>query len=362
MKYTALLKEIQPLNQAAMQLAQRYQNSLVKPPGSLGSLEEISIRLAGITGRVKNNLPRKLHVLFGADNGIYAEGIASAPQNFTNLLMTYYGNTENCAINLLCKQAKADLRLLDMGIIGPVASSKVLNCKLMQGTANFAVMPAMPLTIAERAVEIGFEQAQYAFDQGYQLIGSGEVGIGNTSSSAACMMAALDLTAEEAVGRGAGLSDAAFANKKRILTAAVQLHQPDRENYLDILAKVGGLDLAALTGLFLGAAYYRLPVIVDGFISLTAAVLAAKAAPPVREYLFPSHASAEPGFRKGAAYLGLQPMLQLNMRLGEGSGCPLAMQLIDDALLIINEMLTFDNSLLNEEDYKKSLGSEIQKD
>src|SRR5665647_902252 len=303
MKYSCLLKEIQPLNQDDMQLAQRYQDSLVKPPGSLGYLEDITIRLAGITGRVKNTLPRKLHVLFGADNGIYVEGVASAPQNFTNLLMTYYGNTQNCAINLLCKQAKADLRLLDMGIIGPVESSNLLNCKLMQGSDNFAVTAAMPLAIAERAVEIGFEQAKYAYDQGYQLIGSGEVGIGNTSSSSACMMAALGLAAEEAVGRGAGLSDAAYAHKKRILTAAVQLHQPDKDNYLDILCKVGGLDLAALTGLFLGAAYYRLPVIVDGFISLTGAVLAAKVAPNAREYMFPSHASAEPGFLKGTAFL-----------------------------------------------------------
>ncbi|MBK5247076.1 MAG: nicotinate-nucleotide--dimethylbenzimidazole phosphoribosyltransferase, partial [Peptostreptococcaceae bacterium] len=288
------------------------------------------------------------------DNGIYEEGVASAPQNFTNLLLGYYAAGQNCGINVLCNAANVDLKAVDMGVIGKVDSPNILDYKLMEGTRNFANEHAMPREIAEKAIEIGISLAKYAYDNGYEIIGTGEVGIGNTSSSSACTMAALNITAHEAVGRGAGLSDEAFEQKKEVLTKALTMHAPF-EDEIDIVSKVGGLDIAGLTGLFIGAAIYRLPIVIDGYISAVAALLAYKINPLTKEFMIPSHLSEEPGYIKIMEFIGLEPLLNLKMRLGEGTGCPLAMQIVDASLKIINEMLSFDASVLDEESYKKNL-------
>jgi len=345
---------IKPLDRRVMDIAKKYQDTLVKPPESLGRLEEISIRIAGITGTVKNDIDRKIHFVLGADNGIHAEGIASAPQNFTHLLLGYYADGQNCGINVLCRAANVDLKAVDMGVIGKIESPNIMDFKLMEGTRNFAVESAMTRETAEKAIGIGISLAKYAYDNGYKIIGTGEVGIGNTSSSAACIMAALNLTAEEAGGRGAGLSDERYGHKKEVLTKAVALHAPFADD-IDILAKVGGLDIAGLTGIFIGAAIYRLPVIIDGFISAVAAMFAFRINPLTREFMIPSHASEEPGYKKIVEMMGLEPMLDLKMRLGEGTGCPLAMQIVDAALHIMSDMLSFDASVLDEESYKKNL-------
>ncbi len=229
-----------------------------------------------------------------------AMDIASAPQNFTNLLLGYYANGQNCGINVLCRAANVDLQAVDMGVIGKVESPNLMDFKLMEGTRNFAAESAMTRETAEKAIAIGISLAKHAYDNGYKIIGTGEVGIGNTSSSAACTMAALNLTADEAVGRGAGLSDEAYAHKKEVLTRAVALHAPFADE-IDIIAKVGGLDIAGLTGIFIGAAIYRLPVIIDGFISAVAAMFA----------------------------------FRIN---------PLAMQIVDASLQIMSDMLSFDAS------------------
>lgn len=346
---------IEPLDQKAMDIARKYHNTLVKPEGSLGRLEDIAIQIAGITGKVKNKTDKKIHFLLGADNGIYEEGIASAPQNFTNLLLGYYASAQNCGINVLCNLAGVDLKVVDMGVIGVVESPNLMNYKLMEGTDNFAKKPAMPRHIAQKAIDIGIELAGYAYENGYQIIGTGEVGIGNTSSSSACTMAALSLHADVTVGRGAGLSDLSFELKKKIISDAVSMHKPDPEDVLDILSKVGGLDIAGLTGLYIGAAFYRIPIVIDGFISAVAALLAYKLNPLAKEFMIPSHLSEEPGYKKIVEYMRLEPILNLRMRLGEGTGCPLAMQIIDASLKVINEMLSFDASVLEEETYKKNI-------
>ena len=345
---------IKPLDQKAMEIAKKYQNTLVKPPESLGRLEDISIQIAGITGRVKNKTDKKIHFVLGADNGIYEEGVASAPQNFTNLLLGYYAAGQNCGINVLCNAANVDLKAVDMGVIGKVDSPNIMDYKLMEGTRNFAKEQAMSREIAEKAIEIGISLAKYAYDNGYEIIGTGEVGIGNTSSSSACTMAALNITANDAAGRGAGLSDESFEHKKEVLTKAIKMHAPF-EDEIDIIAKVGGLDIAGLTGLFIGAAIYRLPIVIDGYISAVAALLAYKINPLTKEFMIPSHISEEPGFKRIMEFTGLEPILNLKMRLGEGTGCPLAMQIVDASLKIINEMLSFDASVLDEESYKKNL-------
>lgn len=351
-RYTDLIK---PLDQKAMEIAKKYQSTLVKPPESLGTLEDISVQIAGITGKVKNRTDKKIHFVLGADNGIYEENIASAPQNFTNMLLSYYAAGQNCGINVLCDAVNVDLKAVDIGVIGKIESPNIIDYKLMEGTNNFAKEKAMPRDVAEKAVEIGISLAKYAYENGYEIIGTGEVGIGNTSSSSACTMAALGISADEAVGRGAGLTDEAFAHKKDVLARAVAMHAP-YEDEIDILSKVGGLDIAGLTGLFIGAAIYRIPIVIDGFISAVAALLAYKINPLTKGFMIPSHISQEPGYKKIIEFIGLEPILNLKMRLGEGTGCPLAMQIVDASLKIINEMLSFDASTLDEESYKSKLG------
>lgn len=349
------VEAIKPLDQKAMEIAKKYHDTLVKPAGSLGRLEEIAIQIAGITGKVKNKTDKKVHFVLGADNGIYEESVASAPQNFTNLLLGYYAAGQNCGINVLCNFADVDLKVVDIGVIGAIEDPNLLNYKLMEGTNNFSKGLSMPKETAQRAVDIGIELAKLAYENGYQIIGTGEVGIGNTSSSSACLMAALQISAEEAVGRGAGLSDDGFSHKKQVLENAVKMHNPNSNDVIDILSKVGGLDIAGLTGLYIGAAFYRIPIIIDGFISAVAALLAYKINPLTKEFMIPSHISEEPGYKKIVEYMQLDPILNLNMRLGEGTGCPLAMQIVDASLKVINEMLSFDASVLDEETYKKNV-------
>ena len=339
-----LIKEnISPLDSVAMDKAMERQNSLIKPLESLGKLEDISIKFAGITGQVCNSIDKKALFLFGADNGIYEEGVASAPQHFTNFLMSCYGAGKGSGINVICEKNNVDLHLVDMGIIGDLDYSNIDNKKLMNGTNNFLKTVSIPREKVTEAINIGISYAKYAKEQGYDIIGTGEVGIGNTTTAAACIMSSLAITEPDiAVGRGAGLTDEMFEHKKQVILRALELHKPDKNDAIDIISKVGGLDIAALTGLFLGAAYYKIPVVVDGVISISAALLASTVNSNVTQYLFASHISEEPGYKAAANALKLDAYLDLHMRLGEGTGCPIAMSVIDYALAVMNNMTTFD--------------------
>lgn len=348
-------KQLQPLDETACRAAAERQGQLLKPEGSLGLLEDISIQMAGITGKVKNSADKKILFLFGADNGVYEEGIASAPQEFTHMLMSHYAGTAKCGINVICEANQVDLILVDMGIIGTFEGQNIENHKLMNGTHNFAKEPAMSRETALKAIEIGFDYARYAKNNGYDIIGNGEVGMGNTTTAAACVMAALNISDPEiAVGLGAGLTEDAFARKKQVIADALKKHQPDREDVVDILSKVGGLDLAAMTGLYIGAAYYKLPIVIDGVISIAAALLAYRFHPLTKEYMFASHVSKEPAYRLASEEMKLHPMLQLDMRLGEGTGCPIAMRVIDTALAVMREMNTFSDVAADTE-YREEL-------
>ena len=337
-------EKITSLNAKAVEEARIRQESLVKPAGSLGTLESISIQMAGITGRVKNSLNKKVLFLFGADNGIYAEGVTASPQYFTNFLMRNYASGHKCGINVICDYNHVDLKLVDMGIIGEIDYTNVYNRKLMpNGTNNFYKERSMNSEIALKAIETGFEFAQSACSEGYDIIGTGEVGMGNTSTASACIMAALEMfDADRAVGRGAGLTDEGYEKKKKTITEALKMHKPTCDDIVDILSKVGGLDIAAMTGLFIGAAYCRLPIVIDGVISIAAALLAYKFNPLVKDFMIPSHVSEEPAYMLAAEAMKLKPMLKLEMRLGEGTGCPLAMEIVGNALAIINNMSTFE--------------------
>ena len=226
---------------------------------------------------------------------------------------------------------------------------------MADGTNNFLHGLAMSRETVHQALEVGLECADYAAANQYQIIGTGEVGMGNTTTAAACIMAALGLTgSRQAVGRGAGLTDEAYEHKRQVIETALLRHQPDPADAVDILAKVGGLDIAALTGLYIGAAYYRLPIVIDGVISIAAALLATRINPLAREFMIPSHQSDEPAYKLAAQALGLKAILNLDMRLGEGTGCPLAMAVVDNALAIINEMSTFAEMAMDAE-YREEL-------
>lgn len=337
------LKHITPLNSEAMNEAQSFQNRFIKPSGSLGELERISIRIAGITGRPKNTLTRKIICLFGSDHGIYDEGVCSSPQELTRKLMEVYATQQNAGINILSRQAGAELRLYDLGVKGLGNHENIITRKFMpNGTNNFLHGRAMPLELAEEVLMYGMSIVQDAKTEGVNLIGTGEVGMSNTTPACACIMAALNTRDDSLIGRGAGLSDEMYEHKKNVILEALRFHESNLTDPLNIISCVGGLDIAAMTGIFIGGAIYHVPVIIDGVISIAAALLAYHLEPLTREYMFASHESLEPAYNYASKFLSLIPPLKLNMRLGEGTGCAVFMHVIDDALAVINEMGTFD--------------------
>lgn len=348
-----LLETIPAADQDAMAAARRHQAELAKPPGSLGKLEDMGIRLAGITGQVHNTLEKRRIVVLAADNGVVAEGIASTPQSVT-LSQAINMTRHITGMSTLAKFYGDDVMVADVGICVDCPSPLVLNRKIRYGTANLRREPAMTREECLRAIGVGLELAQKAADDGIQAVGVGEMGIGNTTTSAAVLAALTGLNAQAVTGRGAGLTDEAFARKKDVVDGALALHQPDSTDVIDVLHKVGGLDIAAMTGVFLGCAIHRIPAVVDGFISIVAALCAVRLNPRVRDYLFLSHVSYEVGYRVAQQELGLEPCLELGMRLGEGSGCPLAFQILRGACAIMNDMATFAQAAIND-DYLETL-------
>ena len=336
----SLLEKIKLPDEAAMAAARAYQATLAKPPESLGRLEALSIQLAGITGKVHNQMEKTHLLVFAADNGVVAEGVSSAPQSVT-LQQTINLTRAKTGASTLCKYFGVGITVCDVGVNAQIRDSAVLNRKIAFGTKNIAVEPAMTYDQAVTAILTG---AGVAIHTEADAIGIGEMGIGNTTTSAAVLSALLDVPAEQVTGRGGGITDEAFQRKKEVIRRAIEINRPDSADVVDVLAKVGGLDIAAMCGAFLGAAATRRPVVIDGFISAVAALCAVRLKPEVRHYLVPSHASFEIGYKLAMDALGLQPMLLLGMRLGEGSGCPLAFQVLKAACAVINNMATFDQA------------------
>lgn len=333
-----LVRSVRPLDEAAIEQARARQDSLVKPPRSLGRLEELSIQFAGITGKVHNRVDQPWLLVFAADNGVVAEGVASSPQSVT-LMQTINLTRAKTGASVLAKHFGSGITVCDVGVNADIHEAAVLNRKIAYGTGNIAKGPAMTRQQAEQAILIG---AELAMNTPADVLGVGEMGIGNTTTSSAVLSVLLDVPVETVTGRGGGVTDESFRKKKQVIAQAISLNQPDRNDPIDVLCKVGGFDLAAMCGAFLGAAASRRPVVIDGFISVVAALCAYRLCPNVRGYLIPSHASFEIGYRKAMEELKLEPMLLLGMRLGEGSGCPLAFQILSAACGIINDMATFD--------------------
>lgn len=332
--------QILPLDTAAMDRARQRQAQLAKPPGSLGRLEDLSIQLAGITGKVHNTVKRQHLLVFAADNGVVAEGVSSAPQSVT-LSQTINLTRAKTGASTLCRHFGCGITVCDVGVNADIREPRVLNRKIAYGTANIVNGPAMTREQAEKALEIGYELA-CATDA--DVLGIGEMGIGNTTTSSAVLSVLLDADVDAVTGRGGGITDDSFRKKKKVIHTAISVNQPDKQDVLDVLSKVGGFDIAAMCGAFLGCAASRRPVVIDGFISAVAALCAYKLCPNAVQYFIPSHASYEIGYQLAMNAMELQPLFQLGMRLGEGSGCPLAFQILDAACAVINDMATFDEA------------------
>ena len=340
MNLNEVITTVRPLDEAAMAAARERQAQLAKPPGSLGRLEELSLQLAGITGKIHNKIEKKHLLVFAADNGVVAEGVSSAPQSVT-LLQTVNLTRAKMGASVLCKHFGCEITVCDVGVNADIKEPKVLNRKIAYGTQNIVHGPAMTREQAVQAIMTGIELAQ---STSADVIGIGEMGIGNTTTSSAVLSVLLDADVDAVTGRGGGITDAGFLKKKQVITDAIAINQPYQNDVIDVLAKVGGFDISAMCGAFIGCAASQRPVVIDGFISAVAALCACRLCPNVRGYLIPSHASYEIGYKLAIDAMDLQPIFLLGMRLGEGSGCPLAFEVLSAACAILNDMATFDQA------------------
>jgi nicotinate-nucleotide--dimethylbenzimidazole phosphoribosyltransferase len=331
---------IGPLDEAALVAARVRQDTLTKPPGSLGRLEEVAIRLAGITGRARPILNRKAIVVLAGDHRVVAEGVSAYPAAVTPQMVANFLHG-GAAINVLARAAGARVVVVDVGVATPVAGAGLVARKVTPGTRNMAEGPALTRAEALQAIAVGFDVLDEQCAVGLDVVALGEMGIGNTTAASAITAALIGLPPAAVTGRGTGVDDAALARKVGVVERALAINHPDPTDPLDVLAKVGGLEIAGLVGVALGAAARRIPVVVDGFIAGAAALVAAELCPQVRDYLIAAHVSAETGHRAILGHLGLSPLLDLDLRLGEGSGAALALPLVEAAARLLDEMATF---------------------
>lgn len=344
--YKKIVEGIKPLDEKMMKTAEDYVDFLAKPIGSLGKLEKIAIQLAGITGKLNNTVDKRCTVVMAADNGVYEEGITNTPQQVTALQAINMAKGR-AGIAVLSKANKADIKVIDIGIAVDCEVEGLINKKIRYGTSSMAKGPAMSYQEAIRAIEIGMKTTQELIEQGYNIIGTGEMGIANTSTSSAIMRAFTEYDSDVLVGKGGGLTDEGLQYKKDIIDKAITINNPDKNDPLDVLAKVGGFDIAGLVGCYLAAAYYRVPVVIDGVISAAAAYTAYKINPLAKQFMIASHLSLEPAYGIIINEMELEPMLVMEMRLGEGTGCPLVFNIVESACAMVNNMATFDDIKLD---------------
>ena len=338
----AALARIQPVDSARLDALQARLDRQAKPQGSLGRLEEFARRFVAITGR--EEIRNKVVFTFAGDHGVTAEGVSAFPKEVTPQMVFNFIDG-GAAINALARHAGAEVRVVDMGVdydFPPLDG--LLMKKVGYGTRNFAKGSAMSREEAIRCLEIGISLAQSSVEQGIDLVGTGDMGIGNTTPSAAIAAVFSGLPVAEVTHRGTGISNAALAHKVRVIEAGIALNVPDPKDPIDVLAKVGGFEIGGIAGLVLGCAALGLPVVVDGFISTAGALIASELHPHVRDYIFAAHQSVEIGHRHMLQCIGQRPMLDLEMRLGEGTGGALAMILIEAALRSLREVRSFDDA------------------
>ncbi len=336
-----LIIQIQPPDSAAIAAARERQDQLTKPQGSLGRLEALSIQIAGITAKPRPGLRHKVIAVMAGDHGVVAEGVSAFPQEVTPQMVLNFLHG-GAAINVLARHVGARVEVVDMGVaVDLPPHPELIVKKVAYGTDNIARGPAMTRDQAEQALLAGAEVIQEQLSKGIDILGTGDMGIGNTTPSAAIAAALTGRSPEEIVGRGTGLDDAGVQHKINVVRRALDVNQPNPEDALDVLANVGGFEIGGLAGAMLAAAANRIPIMVDGFISTAAAMIAASLAPSIRPYLIASHQSQEQGHRIMLEWLGLSPLLDLDLRLGEGTGAALGISLADAACKALDEMATF---------------------
>lgn len=350
MTLAEVIQKIRPVDQVCLQRAQARLDRLTKPVRSLGRLEELATLYAAITREERPKLPRSAIFTFAADHGVTEEGISAYPRAVTAQMVLNFLRG-GAGVNVLASHVGTEVRVVDIGVaheFGPLPG--LISRKVAYGTKNFSREPAMTREEAIQALEVGVNLADDASREGFGLLGTGDMGIGNTTASAAITAAVTRQPATEVTGRGTGIDDTRYARKIRVIEQALERHRPDSRDPLDVLAKIGGLEIAGLAGLILGAVACRIPVVLDGFITAAAALIAVGLQPLCREYLIASHLSVECGHRAVVNQLGLKPLLDLDLRLGEGTGACLGIGLVQAGIKILTQMATFDEAGVSEQE------------
>lgn len=326
-----------------MAKAEERLSRLTVPAGSLGQLGDLAVRISGMTGDMPPVLGRKAIVVMAGDHGVCEEGVSAYPAEVTKQMVLNFLQG-GAAVNVFAKHAEAEVICVDMGVASDLSHPQLIVRKIGYGTRNMARGPAMTAEEAEQAVKAGIEIVGQLASEGFRMIAIGEMGIGNTTPAAAIACVLTGASPEETVGRGTGLSDEGLLRKREVVRRAIDANAPDAADAMDVLAKLGGYEIAGMAGLCLGAAIYRIPLVIDGFITSAAALIASRIAPDAASYWIASHRSEEPGHHIVLQALGLQPMLSLGMRVGEGTGAALCMKIIEAGMDTLGSMATFESA------------------
>lgn len=336
-----LIKGITPIDRECMEAAWKCWDSLCKPLRGLGWLEEVLVQMAGIYGTPHPHPDKRVVVIMGADNGVVKEGVTQTDSSVTIQVLENMGERLSTAC-VMCQMAGCELVPVNIGSLTDGKHPRIRNRVVRHGTGNIAEGPAMTREECIQAILTGVDTVRELKEEGYNLIVTGEMGIGNTTTSSACAAVLFGQEAEQVTGRGAGLSTAGLERKIRAIKKAIEINQPEKDDAIDVISKVGGLDIAGLTGCYLGAAYYRLPILIDGFISAVSAYCAGMLCETAKEYMIATHCSAEPASRMVMERLGLKAPLQAGMHLGEGTGAIMGLALIDQALNVYYHLTAWD--------------------
>ena len=341
------IKKIGALDEHAISAARARQDILTKPAGSLGTLEDISTKVAGITGNAMPEMKDKLIITMAGDHGVTDDGVSAYPKAVT-AQMVYNFLNDGAAINVLARHAGARVVIVDMGVAVDFTHERLVSKKIAYGTANMAKGPAMSYEDAVRSIEAGIEIFESEAKKGVDIVGVGDMGIGNTTSSSAIVAVITGEAVKKVTGRGTGIDDAGLEKKIAVIEEAIRVNKPNNKDAIEVLAKVGGFEIGGMAGVILAAASHSVPVVIDGFISGTAALVAYGIAPAVKDYMIAAHRSVEKGHSVTLDYIGLKPLLDLDMRLGEGTGAALGISIVDAACKILGEMATFEDAGVSE--------------
>lgn len=342
MDFKKIEEQMKPLDKKAMDAAKAHWDGIAKPLGSLGQLEHMVCSLAGIQRTADVNIDRRAVIVFCADNGVVAQGVASTPQDITAVMAKFIAQ-ERSTVGIMAREAHADVIAVDVGMCKRIDELNIIDRHIADGTADMTQGSAMTREQAQQAIQTGIDMVRECKANGYQMIATGEMGIGNTTTSSAVAALLLRVPPEEVTGRGAGLDHAGLERKLRAIQRAIDVNKPNPNDALNVLSKVGGFDIAAMAGAFIGGAIYDIPVVVDGLISAVSALVASRLCPSARNCMIASHVSEEPASRKILDSLSLTPVICAQMRLGEGTGAVAVLPLIDMALSVYRNLMTFED-------------------